>query len=140
MVIELGEKFRPLALYLSDARAKKAIFLGYAKGVKGYRLWCVEDSKFVISRDVTFDERSMVALSKANMPSDGDVRTSKTQVVEIEELKSQPSSSRVQVVNHGGTQDEEDDELDHEEVQEENAQVLQQQQHETLASTRSRRN
>lgn len=39
-----------------DNRAKKVIFLGYAKGVKGYRLWSVEDSKFVISRDVTFDK------------------------------------------------------------------------------------
>jgi len=47
----------------------KAIFLGYAKGVKGYRLWCLEDSKFVISRDATFDEKSMV-------PNYGDVEVS----------------------------------------------------------------
>jgi len=37
-----------------DNRAKKAIFLGYAKGVKS--LWSLEDSKFVISRDITLDE------------------------------------------------------------------------------------
>ncbi|KAL2461701.1 Copia LTR rider [Abeliophyllum distichum] len=51
-----------------DARAKNAIFLGYAAGVKGYRLWCMEDSKFIISRDVTFDENSMVASLKATVP------------------------------------------------------------------------
>ena len=120
-------------------RYKKAIFLGYAKGVKGYRLWCVEDNKFVISRNVTFDERSMLALSKATVPTDGDVGTSNTQVVEIES-KDQPDSSHVQVEHHGVTQDEEDDELDHKEVQEENLQVLQQQQQESLATTRQKRN
>jgi hypothetical protein len=40
-------------------RAKKGIFLGYAKGVKGYKIWCPELGKFVISRDVTFDESAM---------------------------------------------------------------------------------
>jgi hypothetical protein len=38
--------------------------LGYQAGVKGYRLWCPETSKFLISRDVTFDENFMVKGSK----------------------------------------------------------------------------
>ena len=101
--------------------------MGYAKGVKGYRLWCLEDSKFIISRDVTFDENSMVALSKAMLPVNG-VETKKTQVVEIEESEGQPGSSRVQEGSHGDTQQEDDDELEHEEVQQENVQALQQQQ------------
>ncbi|GAA0162524.1 transmembrane signal receptor [Lithospermum erythrorhizon] len=43
-----------------------------------------EDSKFIISRDVTFDERSMVALSKATVPQNGDVKTVNTQVNLVE--------------------------------------------------------
>ena len=39
-----------------DPRAKKAIFLGFSGGVKGYRLWCSESKKVILSRDVTFDE------------------------------------------------------------------------------------
>jgi len=44
-----------------EPRAKKGIFLGYATGVKGYRLWFPDPKspKFVISRDVTFDENYM---------------------------------------------------------------------------------
>ena len=33
--------------------------MGFSKGVKGYRLWCLETSKIVNSRDVTFDESRM---------------------------------------------------------------------------------
>ena len=38
----------------------KCIFLGYKSGVKGYKLWCPETKKLVISRDVIFYETSMI--------------------------------------------------------------------------------
>lgn len=45
-----------------EPRAKKCIFLGYADVVKGFRLWYSDSksSKFIISRDVTFDESAML--------------------------------------------------------------------------------
>ena len=48
-----------------DPRAKKALFMGFNAGVKGYRLWCLEAKKTIISRDVTFDESAM--LNKVNL-------------------------------------------------------------------------
>ena len=43
-----------------DPRAKKGVFVGFKKGVKGCKLWDPKDKKFILSRDVTFDEASMV--------------------------------------------------------------------------------
>ncbi|XP_075106992.1 putative mitochondrial protein AtMg00710 [Nicotiana tabacum] len=41
-----------------EPMTKKCIFLGYAIGVKGYRLWCTDHKTLglIISRDVTFNE------------------------------------------------------------------------------------
>ncbi|KAF3660487.1 hypothetical protein FXO38_12137 [Capsicum annuum] len=43
-----------------NPRAKKAIFMGITSGVKGYRLWCPETRKVIFSRDITFDESTMM--------------------------------------------------------------------------------
>jgi len=43
-----------------EARAKKGVFVGYPMNVKGYKVWCSVSSKFLISRDVTFDESAML--------------------------------------------------------------------------------
>ena len=43
-----------------DPRAKKALFMGVALGVKGYRLWCLSSKKIISNRDVTFDESAML--------------------------------------------------------------------------------
>ncbi len=41
-----------------DARSKAGIMMGYSSMSKGYKIWDIESSKLVISRDVTFDEVS----------------------------------------------------------------------------------
>ena len=41
-------------------RARKSVFIGFKKGVKGYKIWDPKDKKFVFSRDVKFDEASMM--------------------------------------------------------------------------------
>lgn len=37
-------------------RSRRCIFLGYPEGVKGFKLWCLELKKTMISRDVIFNE------------------------------------------------------------------------------------
>jgi len=36
------------------------VFIGFNKGVKGYRIRNPKDKKFILSREVTFDEGSML--------------------------------------------------------------------------------
>ncbi|KAH9716239.1 Integrase catalytic domain-containing protein [Citrus sinensis] len=48
-----------------DPRARKTIFVGFKGGVKGFKLWDLEDKKFVCSRDVTFDEASLMKASSS---------------------------------------------------------------------------
>jgi len=59
----------PAFYHLSDGklepRARKTVFLGLKRGVKCYKLWDSEDRKIVLSRDVTFDESSIVKTSSS---------------------------------------------------------------------------
>lgn len=43
-----------------DSKSKKCIFLGFEKGIKGFKLWDPEVKKRVLSRDVVFDEQFMI--------------------------------------------------------------------------------
>ena len=48
----------------------KCIFLGFKVGVKGYKLWCPELKKVIISRDVIFDETAMLHDLSSTITSD----------------------------------------------------------------------
>lgn len=39
-----------------DPKAEECVLVGYPEGVKGYKLWNLEDDRFFVSRDVSFDE------------------------------------------------------------------------------------
>jgi hypothetical protein len=52
-----------------DPRAREALMIGYARGIRGYKLWDVTDHKVVVSRDVQFNEDDHNA-STIEMPSD----------------------------------------------------------------------
>ena len=41
------------------------MFVGFKKGVKCYKIWDPKNKKFALSRDVTFDEASMVKLTNS---------------------------------------------------------------------------
>ncbi|KAH9763594.1 hypothetical protein KPL70_001222 [Citrus sinensis] len=53
-----------------NARALKGFFVGYPDGIKGYKVWCGEQRKCIISRDVVFHE---AALLKDNTASNVDI-------------------------------------------------------------------
>jgi hypothetical protein len=90
-------------------RAKKAIFVGFNSGVKGYRLWCPELKKLVISRDVTFDEASMLHSSKTATGGSTQKIDRDVQQVELEKSVSQTPKSVQPVI--GEIASEEDDEV-----------------------------
>ena len=52
-----------------EPRAKKCIFLDYASGVKGYRLWCTKSKSLglIIGKDVKFNESALIDQSKESI-------------------------------------------------------------------------
>ena len=73
-----------------DPKSRKCLFLGYADGVKGYRLWDPTAHKVVVSRDVVFME------DKVQENEEGDSTTSETTSIQVEkQFQSSDSSEAV---------------------------------------------
>lgn len=75
-----------------EPRSVKCIYLGYKTGVKGYKLWCPETKKVVLSRNVVFDETAMLHDLSSHDSSRPD-HQSTTRQVEFDIDSGQPSSS-----------------------------------------------
>ena len=43
-----------------EPRAKKGVFVGYGDGVKGFRIWSPAEKRVIMSRNVVFDESSLL--------------------------------------------------------------------------------
>ena len=70
-----------------DPRAGKGVFVEFKKGVKDYKIWDPKDKKFILSRDVTFDETLKV-------------KSTNSQQVESEKTKRYCSGWRVMLLHH----------------------------------------
>lgn len=66
--------------------ALKCMFIGYAEGVKGYKLWCLEygHNKCIISRDVVFNESEMAYKTASNTNKVQSDLTPKKAMFEVE--------------------------------------------------------
>ncbi|GJX78317.1 retrovirus-related pol polyprotein from transposon TNT 1-94 [Tanacetum coccineum] len=108
-----------------DPRAKKALFMRITSGIKGYRLLCPETKKTIFSRDVTFNEPSM--LKKVNAEQiDGTPKKVKFERIIVPANK-EPDDNSPMV----------EGDYEEEEVQ---AEEPRQQQHESIATSKLKRN
>ena len=53
-----------------DPKAIECVLVGYPDGIKGYKLWDLKKKKFLISRDVIFEEDVFPFKSQPNLPND----------------------------------------------------------------------
>ncbi|KAK0598290.1 hypothetical protein LWI29_033348 [Acer saccharum] len=75
-----------------DPRAQKALYMGLTVGVKGYRLWCLDSKKIILSRDVTFDESIMLKQEKQKDSQVEKMNIGASQQVELEITSVDPVS------------------------------------------------
>ena len=71
-------------------RAKKCVFTGYPEGVKGYKVWLLDEKKVVISRSVVFREELVYKDIKNQTTYIEDLRTGSL----VNDLKSLESESK----------------------------------------------
>ena len=86
-----------------DPKSRKCIFLDYADGVKGYRLWDSTARKFAVSRDVIFAKNEL----QGKQENDGTVK--ETTTIQIDEKSGEDNSSETGPENEEQVPDEAND-------------------------------
>ncbi|CAJ2662759.1 unnamed protein product [Trifolium pratense] len=76
-----------------DPKSKKCVFVGYSKGVKGFKLWDPVSKKMVLSRDVVFDEQFMLKQPEVTESAGGSPNKEAIQV----EIEPTPTNNIPQV-------------------------------------------
>lgn len=94
-----------------DPKSKGCTFIGYTKGVKGFKFWDPVSRKVVLSRDAVFDEQSMLKQSVlTELPqSDGSHSGSKVIPTEVQETQMQKGKAPCTSQEHGDSQSENSD-------------------------------
>ena len=67
-----------------DAKSRQCIFLGYQKGVKGFKLYDPKANKVVISRDVVFDEKAILYCTQKGEKHEPKNCSNSKQLVQVE--------------------------------------------------------
>ena len=82
----------PMYLRLKDPKARKCVLLGYSTAQNGYRLYDLTCMKVIHSRDVAFDEESMLGIQKESPSNCAEFNVSdEIEVEQAEEQLSTPS-------------------------------------------------
>ncbi|KAK0583590.1 hypothetical protein LWI29_038519 [Acer saccharum] len=89
-----------------DPRAKKAVFVGFSEGVKGFGLWNSESKKIILSQDVTFDKSAMLKQIPRGTENEN---PNSLQQVEFETLKKSEKASPT--VDHPDDEFDDQDEI-----------------------------
>ena len=90
-------------------RAKKGIFTAYPEGVKGFKVWLLDEKKVVISRNVVFREEQVYKDIKTEVAEIEDVRTV-PKVVDFNVLKTEKEHNSTEVETEITTDEADDSE------------------------------
>jgi len=93
------------------------VFVGFKKGEKGYKIWDSKYKKFILSRDATFDEASIVKLTDSQQVKSEKTSMTSQQVESDATLPALDSTISFEITpevtqgsDHVADQDAEDDE------------------------------
>jgi hypothetical protein len=99
-----------------EPRTKKCVFVGYPMNVNGYKLWCLNSFKFLISRDVIFDEPIIFNTQGSSLESTNKENEKVKKNLEFEIPIQHDNEERI-IPQGGANLEEEEEENDQEEDQ-----------------------